>query len=300
LLNEARENLEKIIDMLHEPQKGNEKKPRTYRKRARRDFLNFSKNRKPNKKSIRKAIRKQLGYVKRDLAIVETMLQETEENQLPRFWKERYETIQTLYVQQNKMYQEKNHQIDNRIVSLNQPHVRPIVRGKSPPMQTEFGAKIAASMVNGYSFLEQISWDNFNEGTTFRDSVERYFQRFGCYPEAVIADGIYRNRENLSYCKDQGIRLTGPALGRKRAVQAKEEKKQQREDSKIRNSIEGKFGEGKRFYGLDRIMAHRDDTSESVIALQFIVMNLEKKLRLLFAHFLHRVLCIRIAVIDTA
>ena len=50
---------------------------------------------------------------------------------------------------------------------------------------------------------------------------------------------------------------------------------------KIRNSIEGKFGEGKRCYRLNRIMAKLKETSESVIMLQFLVMNLEHKFRVL-------------------
>ncbi len=49
--------------------------------------------------------------------------------------------------------------------------------------------------------------------------------------------------------------------------------------------MEGKFGEGKRFYGLGRILACLRETSETVIALQFLVMNLEKVLRDTFLSF---------------
>ena len=41
----------------------------------------------------------------------------------------------------------------------------------------------------------------------------------------------------------------------------------------------------KRRYGLGRIIARLQVTSETVIHLQFLVMNLERKLRLLFTHF---------------
>ena len=44
LLNEARENAEKILDALHDPADG--KKPRTYRKRARKDYLKYTRCRK--------------------------------------------------------------------------------------------------------------------------------------------------------------------------------------------------------------------------------------------------------------
>ena len=50
--------------------------------------------------------------------------------------------------------------------------------------------------------------------------------------------------------------------------------KKAREDEKIRNRIEGKLGEGKRRYGLNRIMAKLPETSETVIAMSFLVMNL--------------------------
>jgi len=289
LLNEARENLEKIIDKLHKPHKGKKPKPRTYRQQARKAYLSFAKQKKTSRKKIRKAIKKQLSYVKRDLGIIETMQTANPRYPLPEYWKKRLNTIQELYAQQKEMYQSKSHQIPSRIVSLNQPHVRPIVRGKLPPHQTEFGAKAAISIVNGYSFIEQISWDNMSEGTTLKQSVKRYKERFGVYPEAVIADQLYRNSDNLRYCKSLGIRISGPALGRKRIEQEKSEKKQSRADSRIRNSIEGKFGEGKRFYGLGRIMAHLKETSESVIVLQFIVMNLQKHLRVLFVHLFQRV-----------
>lgn len=54
-------------------------------------------------------------------------------------------------------------------------------------------------------------------------------------------------------------------------------------------AIEGKFGEGKRKYGLGRIRARLEETSGAVIALQFLVMNLERRLRLLF-FFIFRML----------
>jgi hypothetical protein len=163
------------------------------------------------------------------------------------------------------------------------PFVRPIVRGKTNA-PVEFGAKLAISMVNGYCHMEHLSFDNFNESTTLKGSVENFRQRFGYYPEAVLADKIYRNRENIAYCKEHNIRLSGPPLGRpvKDAELLRQQYHQEHQDSGIRNAVEGKFGEGKRFYGLNRIMAHLQSTSETVIAMQLLVMNLEKRLRSLF------------------
>lgn len=81
-------------------------------------------------------------------------------------------------------------------------------------MPPEFGAKIAISLVNRDVFLEKVSWNNFNEGNTLIASAEAYKRRFERYPEVIIADTIYRNRENLYYCKERGTRLSGLKLGR--------------------------------------------------------------------------------------
>jgi transposase, IS5 family len=192
-----------------------------------------------------------------------------------------------LYRQQRLMHTSRSHQVDDRIVNIHQPHIRPIVRGKAKA-KVEFGAKVAISLVNGYAMIEKMSWDNFNEGTTLIAAVEMYKTRFGYYPQEILADQIYRNRENIAFCNTNGIRLSGPKLGRpSKEDNQTEQKRQTYQDSCDRNAIEGKFGEGKRRYGLGRIRARLAQTSESMIILQLLVMNLERKLRLLVVFFLN-------------
>lgn len=87
-----------------------------------------------------------------------------------------------------------------------------------------------------------MSWDNFNESGDLKAQVEAYHRFTGYYPESVHAERIYRNRENRAWCKEKGIRISGPALGRPRANVSKERKKQAAYDERIRNAIEGKFG----------------------------------------------------------
>ncbi len=274
LLNEAREKLEAIIDTLYRPLQGVMTKPRTYRETAHREYLKFAKQRKPRKKQVRKALRKQLGYVSRDLKHVEALIGLSSAT-LTNRQKEQLAVIQELYQQQQYMYDQKSHQVEDRIVSISQPHVRPIVRGKANA-STEFGAKVAISLVNGYAHIDKLSWRNFNEGTILEYSAEAYRHRHGHYPEVIAADAIYRNRYNIAYCKANNIRLSGPKLGRPPLVKDKMQKEMERQDAKIRNQVEGKFGEGKRRYGLGLVMARLQDTSETVIALQFLVMNLEQ------------------------
>jgi len=281
LLNTAREKLEGIIDTLHAPHKGNMKKPRDRRCQARRDYLRTAKNRKPSRSEIRRAVGRQLRYVARDLRFIEQLVQHTPLTALSRQQYRDLWVIGELYRQQREMYPSRSHRVDDRIVSMAQPHVRPIVRGKAKA-NVEFGAKVAISVVDGFALMEKTSWDSFNEGTTLIESVERYVERFGYYPEAILADKIYRTRENLQYCKDHGIRMSGPKLGRPPKHTDPEQKKQEQQDVGERNAVEGKFGEGKRNYGLGLIRTRLRQTSETVIAMQLLVMNLEKRLRLLF------------------
>lgn len=283
LLNNVREALEEIIDVLHSPHIGSLKKPRTYRNKARKDFLNISKSKRPNAKKIRKAIGKQLRYIKRDFSIIKGL---AEISPLGLLNKKQYQNLlvaREIYRQQSEMFLNKKHKVEDRIVSLHMPFIRPIVRGKTNA-PVEFGAKLAISIVNGYAFMEHLSFDNYNEGTTLIASVENFKQRFGHYPEAVLADKIYRNRDNIAYCKEHNIRLSGPPLGRpvKDPELLRQQYHQERQDASLRNAVEGKFGEGKRFYGLNRIMARLQTTTETVIAMQLLVMNLEKRLRSLF------------------
>lgn len=287
LLNTARQALEEIIDVLHSPHIGTLKKPRTYRCKARRNYLSIDKKKHVTAKTIRKGVGSQLRYIRRDLKHIMELAQKSPLTLLSKRQYRNLLVCQEIYRQQLEMYKEKKHSIEDRIVSLHMPFVRPIVRGKKNA-EVEFGAKLAISVVNGFCFMEDLSFDAFNESKTLIQSVENYYKRFGFYPESIMADKIYRNRENLNYCKKHNIKLSGPPLGRpaKDLDVLKEQKKQERLDAGIRNAVEGKLGEGKRFYGLGRIMTRLRETSETVIAMQLLVMNLEHRLRILILYFI--------------
>lgn len=281
LLNEGREKLEAMIDVLHAPDAGQKKKPRTYRNEARANYLGLEKQRKKHKKTIRKVVRKQLGYVGRNLKIIDAYLViEGRHDLLSQTQRAHLATIRKLYEQQRSMYQTKTHSIPDRIVSITQPHLRPIVRGKAGA-DVEFGCKVLTSVVNGYSFIDHMSFDSFNEGNYLQQAVENYLRRFGHYPEAVMADTIFRNRANFAWLKERGIRMSGPKLGRPSKVLEKAQKLQEKIDTGIRNAVEGTYGNAKRKLGLDCIKAKCKETAESVIALQFLVLNLERRLRVL-------------------
>ncbi|MGV8135458.1 MAG: transposase [Mangrovibacterium sp.] len=102
-----------------------------------------------------------------------------------------------------------------------------------------------------------------------KDYVEKYRLRFGCYPHEVPADQIYCTRANRAALKEKGIRLLAKPLGRPSAVA-------NHVSPGERNPVEGKFGQAKTAYGLNRIRARLQNTSESWIASIILVLNLVK------------------------
>lgn len=269
LLNEARENLESIIDAVC--YEYNYYKPRMYRRKARKDYLNLAKSKKRTAKKIRKAVKQQLQYVRRDLAYVDMFLEQDDVELTPKQL-ERLKVIREVYEQQRYMYENKTHRVDNRIVSISQPYIRPIVRGKAKA-PVEFGAKLDMSIdERGIARLERLSFDAYNESDVLTGAVERYHERTGHYPERVLADQIYRNRKNRTYCKDHGIRISGPALGRPKKTTL-EDRKQAYADNTDRIGIERGFSLAKRCYGLGLIRTKLDTTTRSSIALSIIAMN---------------------------
>jgi len=281
LLNEAREKTEAIIDRLYKDQESKTKKPRTYRRKARKQYLLVAKSRKPKTKQIRKAIGQQLRFIRRNLNHIERM---KATNKLNAQETKTLAVLKKLHQQQQYMHENKVHSVEDRIVSISQPHIRPIVRGKVKA-PTEFGAKLSISLIDAHVFLDKLEWDNYNEGLTLIESVKRYHERTGYYPASVHADAIYRNRDNLNFCKTNGIRLSGPKLGRPPKVVSAKDKKLARQDAKDRIPVEGAFGVAKRRYSLGLIMTRLQETSESVIAMQLLVMNLAHRLRFIFALF---------------
>jgi IS5 family transposase len=275
LLNEARENTEALIDALHT---SGETKPRTYRKRAHKDYLKLVRCRKPGAKKIRKCIGQQLRYLRRNLNTIEAM-QTAHPDKLSSRQKDRLETIRKVVEQQKFMYDNHSHSVPERIVSLSQPWLRPIVRGKAKAA-VEFGAKLDISVCDGWTRLEYFSFDAYNEARNLADMIERYRTRMGHYPERVLADKIYRNRENLSYCAAHGIRLSGPALGRpKKDVQR--DKKQDFRDQADRVEVERQFSLAKRKCGLGMIVTRLEQTTCHCLAMSVVLLNLRKLQRLL-------------------
>ena len=306
LLNEAREFSEKIIDELY-PKTDWKKKPRTYREKARKAYLAIVKQRRPGGKVRRRGIKQQLQYLRRNLGHIERLLEYWPEGTpipLPRWLLYRYWVIQHVTVQQREMYRNKSHRCDDRIVSISQPYVRPIVRGKLDK-PVEFGAKLSVSLNgDGVACVDHLRWDAFHEGGDLKSQVEVYRARHGHYPEAVLGDPAYGTQANRRYLKGHGIRFAGKPLGRpKKVTEANREelkrlKEQRREEYLQRIPVEGKFGQGKNGYNLNYIRAKRADTSYAWINSIFLVMNLLILVRIFFALCIRGVAVIRVPLLQ--
>lgn len=280
LLDEAREKLESIIKRFCKSYKI--PTPRMYRRVARKTYLALAKTKKRSTKKTRATIRKQLSYIKRDIKYLDSYMEKgyaAFSNEVSLLL-----TIYKLYEQQQYMYKKKIHSVANRIVSICQPWIRPIVRGKMKA-PVEFGAKFDLSLdEKGLGRIEKISYEAYNESTVFIDAIERFKSRTGHFPERVLVDQIYRTRKNRGYCKSHGIRLSGPKLGRPSlGKQTIQEKKQEYKDNTDRIEVERSFSLSKRCYGLGLIKTKLYDTTLTSIALSVFVTNLFKiQSRILF------------------
>lgn len=272
LLNDSREKAELLIDNIC-MRKGFEK-PRTYRRNARRDYLYAIKRRNLGKNKRRKAIRKQIQYLRRDIGYINSLLDKCDEDvrvltwgELRYFW-----IIQNLLLQQETMYKNKTHSIAERMVSIHQPHVRPIPRGKAKA-KTEFGSKIDLSMHDGYGYIERHKWGAFDEQEDLDMAVYNYYMRYGYFPSRVFIDKIYATKRNLEWLDSMHIQFVGMPLG-KASKEYIDKQKELLKGLGLRNGVEGRFGLDKRSCDLGCVKARTPETSESWIAASNFVANI--------------------------
>lgn len=275
LVNEARVKTEAIIDQLWELTKEQlPVKPRTYRKLAHKRYLSQAKKKNSSRAARRKTMRYLLNCTERNLGHIGQMLDLIGGQAFPLPYPQQRQLwiIHTLYTQQRQMYQTRSRRHDDRIVSISQPHVRPIVRGKKGK-RVEFGAKLGLSLLGGYLTHQTISWDAYNEGGDLTGQAETYRLLTGHYPELIQCDKIYHTNDNRSWCRERGIRMTAAPKGPK-PTQTAYQKRKKRKEYTERNHIEGRIGNAKQALSLNQIKAKLRDTSETWIAATLFVLNL--------------------------
>ena len=298
LLNHARHSLESIIDklwsqcVLHGC--ATSIKPRTYRVSARKSFASFSHKRRPSKKAIRRQRRKQLQWVERNLKHIDSLFDllvvtDAHVGVLTRAEYKRLLVCHEVARQQRYMQETKTSRCDNRIVSLDQPHIRPIVRGKAGA-RVEFGPELDASLSNGIARGEAISFDAYHEGCVAIAACQRYAQRHSYYPAKILVDSAYLSNDNRKYFKSKGINYVAKPQGRppkdptKRAVY--DAAMQESQTPGERNTIEGLFGLAKRRYRMGNLMCRKAKHTVGEVFLIMMAVNIVSELsRVLFCLF---------------
>jgi len=271
LLNEARQWLVGKIKSVGGKIGG---KYRTYCRKARQEYLAFNKKKRRTKKDVRRMTKSMLQYVRRNIRQLEETITLAAEKGVVVEKKvtERLTVIRRLFAQQWQMYREGSHRVADRIVSLCRPHVRPIKRGKAGK-DVEFGPKASLSYVGGFTFLDRLSSDNFNEAGDVALQLECYERRFGVKPPYVVGDRIYGTRDNRKLLKDDGIRDAFQPRGRKPRETGPVDRWRKRK-RRERNRIEGAIGHGKNHYGLDRIRYSIEGGDELWVRLGLMAANL--------------------------
>lgn len=170
----------------------------------------------------------------------------------------RRDTAKKVLVQQHALFH-KGEKPKDRIVSMDRPYIRPIVRGKEKK-PVEFGAKVNKFQVGGISFIEHLSFDAFHEGNRFIDTVFAAQRLTKTRTGLAGADAIYATNKNRRFATKYGIRTDFKRKGRA-GKHEKQRKKLASAITKERASrLEGSFGKDKEHYHLKRIRARTKKT----------------------------------------
>lgn len=165
---------------------------------------------------------------------------------------EKLKTIKTITSQQQYLINHPGSKISDRILSLNKPYVRPIVRGKEVKA-VEFGAKVHVVQVDGINYIEHLSYKAFNESTRLRRTVLKHKQHFGKCSH-MSADAIYATNKNRTFTTAAKIFTNfvrkGPSTG-----DENEQKMKALLNKERSTRLEGSFGTEKNYYGLAKVKA---------------------------------------------
>lgn len=179
-------------------------------------------------------------------------------------------TIKKILEQQQYLFDYPQGRVEDRIVSLHKPYVRPIKRGKENK-STEFGMKLHKTQVDGVSQVEHMSFNNFNECTRLESSVKTHENQFGACTR-LGADQIYATNKNRNFLSPKKILTCFPRKGKE--VSSKEEKKIRSQIGKTRSThLEGSFGNDKNNYGLRKVKALSEGTEKVWVFFGIMTAN---------------------------
>jgi len=235
-----------------------------------KNFLGYQRNRRKSRRKDKKLRKQLLKYLLRSLEGLQ-LLQTRHQIKLSNKERKLITDIKTICTQQHELLYGNRENVKQRIVSVNKPYVRPIIRGKEVKA-VEFGAKVHKVQVGGLSFIEHLSYENFNEGTRLKSSVAFHQKHFGRCRQ-LGADAIYATNENRRYCNRMGIATSFLAKG-KQGKLAEQKSVMRSVLSSVRNTVlEGSFGNEKNHYMLNKIKARTEATEIAWIFFGMLTAN---------------------------
>ncbi len=265
---------------------------RTYQRTARKVFITFAKIRKHTIRFRKKTQKKLLQFASRNVRQLNETLQslqpQAEETNtalqsLPQktdnIIKEQFlqetktfvSTAQKIIAQQKGVY--RNKKVSERIVSIHQPHIRPMVRGKYP-ISVEFGPKILLNLQNDYLFLESVQFNNVADSHLLETSFQKYKERFDRYPTQLAADRGFWSKENRQLAENYGVKkIAIENKGKSSYLKGQPFRERLR---RLRCKIEAKISLAKRKYGLDRCLYSIQGGEEIWVRLGLLAMNLKQ------------------------
>jgi len=250
--------------------KGKLRDTRINHQKRKTKYLSFAKRRKKGKRFSKKTCKWLLKYLQRLTEQLGDLLQKNAIG-LSACQINRLAVINKLKEQQWQLCFGKQAKVPDRIVSLHKPYVRSIIRGKEVK-PVEFGAKVNMLQVDGISFIEHFSYDNFNEGPRLQSTIDLQQRYFGACHQ-MGADAIYATNANRKYCTENKIATSFVAKGNE--GKAKEQKSQMRSIlGKVRSTVmEGSFGNEKNHYQMNKIKAKTPDNEKAWIFFSLLACN---------------------------
>lgn len=184
-----------------------------YRKWERRyvSYSKMKKKRRKKRKVLKRALLHLLNKINGQLRYLEGLI---DSSYFTADYRRRRSTIELIYVQQSKIFNQNLTKIENRIVSIDKPYIRPIKRGKENKL-VEFGAKVNKLQIDGISFIEHLSFDNFNEGPRLIETIFKAQELTKKRVKIVGADAIYSNNKNRRFVTKHNIKTDFKPKGRR-------------------------------------------------------------------------------------
>jgi hypothetical protein len=240
------------------------KRLRTKYKKWLRRYVSYSKmrqKRRKKRKALKRGLLHLLNKLNRQLDYLESQI---EGSYFTNRYHRRRSAIQLLYEQQQQMFVTGEKKVKDRIVSIDKPYIRPIVRGKENK-PVEFGAKVNKLQIDGISFIEHLSFDAFNEGTRLIETIFLAQKLTKKRVKVLGADAIYANNKNRRFVTKYGIKTDFKPKGRPSKHRKHQDQLAQMITKERVSRLEGSFGTDKEHFLLKKNLARTKATETLMI-----------------------------------